>query len=60
MANTKQYLGDSVYADIENGMIKLTTNNGMGDSNVIFLEAVVYYALRDYVEHLIATEKDFV
>ena len=24
----KQYIGDSVYADIENGMIKLTTENG--------------------------------
>lgn len=24
----KQYLGDSVYAEIANGMIKLTTENG--------------------------------
>ena len=35
---TKQYLGDGVYADIEGGMIKLTTENGYGVSNTIYLE----------------------
>jgi hypothetical protein len=46
----KQYLGDSVYASIENGMIKLTTENGMGASNEVYLEMEVYDALKTYVE----------
>ena len=31
----KIYLGDSVYVEIEGGMFKLTTENGMGASNTI-------------------------
>ena len=46
---TKEYLGDSVYVEIENGMIKLTTENGYGPSNTIFLEVVVYDHLVKYV-----------
>ena len=46
----KQYLGDSVYAEIEGGMIKLTTNNGMRDVDTIFLEPEVYEALVRYAE----------
>lgn len=46
----KQYLGDSVYASIEGGMIKLTTENGYGPSNEIFLEPEVYEALIGYVK----------
>jgi predicted ATPase len=37
----KTYLGDSVYADIENGMVKLTTENGLGASNTIYMEREV-------------------
>lgn len=37
----KQYLGDSVYAEIQSGMIKLTTDNGTGPNNTIFLEDFV-------------------
>lgn len=48
----KEYLGDSVYADYENGMIKLTTENGNGASNTIFLELEVYYELGRYVARL--------
>lgn len=56
--NTKQYLGDSVYAEIENGMVKLTTENGYSDDprNVIFLEPEVYDALVKYVERLKASK----
>lgn len=46
----KEYLGDSVYAEIENGMVKLTTENGFGPSNEIFLEPEVINALNRYVE----------
>lgn len=51
---TKQYLGDSVYVDFEDGMLKLTTENGYPDDprNVIYLESHVYGALVDYVKWL--------
>ncbi len=48
----KQYLGDSVYADIQDGMIRLTTDNGYGPSNTILLEPEVYDALAQYVERI--------
>ena len=50
MSDAKDYLGDSVYADIENGMIKLTTENGAGASNTIYMEPSVYDALVAYVD----------
>lgn len=46
----KTYLGDSVYADIEWGMVKLTTENGFGPSNTIYLEPEVYEALARFVQ----------
>lgn len=47
----KEYLGDSVYVEVENGMFKLTTNNGYPDDprNVIFLEPEVWASLNRYV-----------
>ena len=44
----KSYLGDSVYAQIENGMILLTTENGFGASNKIYMEPEVLEALDKY------------
>lgn len=38
----KQYLGDSVYLELERGMLKLTTENGYGPDNIIYLEPEVY------------------
>ena len=49
METDRAYLGDSVYAAIENGMLKLTTDNGAGASNTIYLEAETYDALIAYV-----------
>lgn len=48
----KMYIGDSVYADIENGMIKLTTENGDGATNTIYLDQSVWVALKRYVHKL--------
>ena len=50
----KSYLGDSVYAELEDGMIKLTTNNGYPDDprNVIYLDIDVYESLTNYVEQI--------
>lgn len=39
------YLGDSVYATAERGMVKLYTDNGMGADQVIYLEAEVIQRL---------------
>lgn len=43
----KSYLGDSVYAelDFDRGMVKLTTENGFGPSNTIWMEPDVLDAL---------------
>ena len=46
----KTYLGDSVYVEIERGMFKLTTENGHGPSNTIYLEPFVFEFLKNYVE----------
>lgn len=42
---SKTYLGDSVYAAPDPGGIVITTENGYGPSNEIFLEYPVYKAL---------------
>jgi hypothetical protein len=48
-AQFKDYLGDSVYVDVEHDYLKLTTDNGMGPSDTIYLEPAVYQALLRYV-----------
>ena len=44
----REYIGDSVYVDVWRGMLKLTTENGMGASNTIYLEPDVYQQLTRY------------
>jgi hypothetical protein len=46
----KQYLGDSVYVEIENERLKLTTDNGEGPSNTIYIDYTVWQALLAYVD----------
>lgn len=48
----KAYLGDGVYVDIEDGMIKLTTEDGYRATNTIYLEGGVYAALVRYLAAL--------
>jgi hypothetical protein len=43
------YLGDGVYAQIERGMIKLTTSNGLQVTNEIYLEDSVVDAFIKYL-----------
>ncbi len=50
MNNIKTYLGDSVYAEFDGGMVCLTTNNGYGIINTIYLELEVYKALVSFVQ----------
>lgn len=52
MIGQKEYLGDSVYVEFDGFMLKLTTENGFGPSNTIYLEPPVYSALMEYVERL--------
>ncbi len=52
MNGTKEYLGDSVYADFDGFGIVLTTENGLGPSNRIVLEPEVMAELDRYVERL--------
>jgi hypothetical protein len=53
------YLGDAVYVELENGMLKLMTSNGIGITNTIFLERDVYLALVRYVDSLDAKPRTF-
>lgn len=45
----KVYLGDGVYVEIENEMLKLTTENGIEVTNTVFLKPEVWAALMHYV-----------
>jgi hypothetical protein len=46
----KVYLGDGVYVEDYENMIKLTTSNGIYDTNIIFLEHSVYEDLKKWYE----------
>ena len=46
------YLGDSVYCEFDGYHIVLTTENGAGPSNTIYLEPRLLDALHDYVTRL--------
>ncbi len=53
MSSTRDYLGDSVYVCINQaGSLCLTTENGLGPTNEIFLEPEVYRELLQYVERV--------
>lgn len=57
MAEHRSYLGDSVYVEIETGMVKLTTNNGYADDprNVIYMDNTVLMAFEAWLERLPTT-----
>jgi hypothetical protein len=57
MKKVKRYLGDSVYADCDNGYLILTTEDGIRATNTILLEAEVLGALQDYIEDLRSARK---
>lgn len=48
--STKEYLADSVYAEIDNGSVCLTTENGIEVSNRIYLDIDVLRALDTWRE----------
>jgi hypothetical protein len=48
----KQYIGDGVYADFDGYTVTLTTENGTGITNTIYLEPEVLQELEGYVNRL--------
>ncbi len=48
MTSRKTYLGDSVYCDIDEVGLVLTTENGFGPTNTIFMEYDVLNQLIEY------------
>lgn len=48
----KIYLGDSVYCAFDGFHIVLTTENGLGPSNTIYMEPGVIEALEFFIEKL--------
>lgn len=44
----KRYLGDGVYVEVEEGMLCLTTSDGISVTNRIYLEPAVYSALEQF------------
>ena len=51
MNNEKAYLGDGVYVEwLPTAEVKLTTNDGMRDTNTIILEPSIRSALRSYMD----------
>lgn len=44
----KKYLGDGVYANFDGYHITLTTENGYGTSNRIYLDPSVFRELHEY------------
>ena len=52
----KQYIGDGVYLEVERGMLKLTTDEGLGPTNTIYLEPEVYTSLVQLVQQRLALD----
>lgn len=48
----KDYLGDGCYVDIENGMVKLTTSNGIHDTNTVFMEPEVLDSFERWIKEM--------
>ena len=48
----KHYLGDGVFIELEDNMIKLTTENGIEITNTIFMESKVYNNLTEWINRL--------
>lgn len=54
----KRYLGDGVYVELENGMVKLTTEDGYRATNTIFLELEVLIQFNKFVDELLSSAKE--
>lgn len=52
----KQYIGDSVYVSTDDYGVTLTTENGMGASNTIYLESEVAESLVKVLEEWLVSD----
>ena len=52
MTNEKVYLGDAVYVKFDGESIILTTENGIEETNIIFLDNSVLATFFQYIEKL--------
>ena len=50
----KRYLGDSVYIDNDQGQLVLTTENGFGASNTIYLDPAHVAKIQNYLTDMLA------
>lgn len=53
--NYRKYLGDGLYGDFDGYQIILAANNGIIDTNVVYLEPSVlenFFHYIEYIEHL--------
>jgi hypothetical protein len=48
--NYREYLGDGLYADFDGYHIMLASNNGIQDTNVVYLEPEVLKSFYQYAE----------
>lgn len=55
----KDYLGDGVYVEVEDGMLKVTTEDGVETSNIIFFEPEVFQALVRFTKRVAEVDKRF-
>lgn len=54
----KQYLGDSVYVEQDGPNIVLTTENGVEETNCIYIESAVLDALLKYLKLKVVKESE--
>jgi hypothetical protein len=46
----KEYIGDGVYAEVKDGQLFLTTENGRGTTNTVIIDRDTYQSLMGYLE----------
>lgn len=56
--NFRRYLGDGLYGDFDGYQIVLAANNGIVDTNVVYLEPSVLNNFLLYLEHIEQLKKD--
>jgi len=52
MTDSKTYIGDGAYVEVEHGRVKLTTNNGYEDTNTILMEGPVVESFIRWVQKI--------
>ena len=48
----KQYLADGVYIEDQDWRIKLTTSDGIHETNTIYIDGLVWEAMKRYMDRI--------